>query len=216
MGSTIFNNLENNAEIIFKTKFKFTQVLINAKLWSFFLKRYFIIRVHQGPSVFLMVLNYCGFHVKQFLNAVLVLKRFERSGKIWKSKGWRILLIYCIFFIIDLCLSFLYNLGVYIFNSFSKSINWCQDQFKYLIYQKNPLFLLADIYLLIYPNYFKLYGGYGAFLVKWILSSNFAYKATAKLRLSEEHIEIKNCITFCSTTFHCYNASNSITNFINM
>lgn len=65
-------NLRRNYSI----RFKLMQVLINTKLKSYFLKCVFINK-NQGPSDFLMVWNYCGFHLTQFWRQISIQKRLE-------------------------------------------------------------------------------------------------------------------------------------------
>ena len=67
--------------------FKFTRVLTNAKLWSYFLKCAWI-NTNQEPSDFSMILNYYRFHLMQFLTVVFYLKRtWKKCFFIGKTRG---------------------------------------------------------------------------------------------------------------------------------
>ena len=67
-------------------RFKFTQVLINAKLQSYFLE-YALINVNQGTSNFLMVLNHCGFHLYNFNCSFLIKRNLKGVFFCWESNG---------------------------------------------------------------------------------------------------------------------------------
>lgn len=58
-------------------RFKLTRVLLDAKSRSYFLKCV-LMNPNQGCPGFLMVLNYCGFHLTEFL-LFFIQKGFKRS-----------------------------------------------------------------------------------------------------------------------------------------
>ena len=60
------------------TRFKFTRVLFNAELQSYFLKCV-LIKVNQERSDFLMVLSYCGFYLMQFWLQFFIQKKLDRN-----------------------------------------------------------------------------------------------------------------------------------------
>ena len=85
---------------------------------------------------------------------------------------------------------FLLNLGVYIFH-YSRiklmkktisAINWLK--------KKILLFPVPGTYLLLCPIYSEFEVGYETFFTNWVPSSNFAYSATVKPKLSADYIQI--------------------------